>query len=144
MPSSRFEHSATAAAPPSRVWTALQEAGTWAGIGPLERVWDATHRGGILAGYRWSTRAAGRRWEGTARTTEAIPGERITLELRSPEVNGSLTAALASDGAGATTVTVTLHVESVGILSGMFWDAVAGAIGGGFPGHVEEFAARFG
>jgi uncharacterized protein YndB with AHSA1/START domain len=143
MPSSRFEHTATAAAPPDRVWAALQEADTWAGIGPIERVWDAVHRDGMLAGYRWSTNAAGRRWEGSARTIEAVPGESITLALHSPEVNGSLTAALAADGEDGTTVTVTLHAESVGLLSTMFWGAVAGAIGNGFPGHVEEFAARF-
>jgi len=144
MPTSRVRHTATAAAPPGRVWAALQEAGTWAGIGPIDEVWDATHDdGGMLAGFRWSADAAGRRWEGTATTAEARSGERITLALRSSEVRGTLTAALEGDGTGATRVDVSLDVEPAGLLAGMFWGVVSGAIRRGLPGHVEEFAARF-
>lgn len=40
-----------------------------------------------------------------------------------------------------TTVTVTLEVESQGLLSGLFFPVVATAIGNGLPTAVDGFAA---
>jgi hypothetical protein len=46
------------------------------------------------------------------------------------------------DGDGeTTTVTVTLHVESAGLLSAMFFPVIAGAIGKGLPGAVDGFVS---
>jgi hypothetical protein len=40
-----------------------------------------------------------------------------------------------------TSITVTLEVRSAGLLSGVFFPVIAGAIGTGLPRAVDEFAA---
>ncbi len=67
----------------------------------------------------------------------------MAWSVKSPEVRGTTTVDLENDGDG-TLVTVTVHVESVGFLSSMFFPVIAGALGKGLPTAVEEFAASFG
>jgi carbon monoxide dehydrogenase subunit G len=50
---------------------------------------------------------------------------------------------LASTSAG-TEIEVDLHVESVGLLSTMFFPVVAGAVGSGLPRAVDAFANGLG
>jgi carbon monoxide dehydrogenase subunit G len=143
MPSGTFSHHVVVAAAPDDVWSRLQEADTWSGIGPIDRVWEATHDGeGVISGYRWSATAAGREWKGTARTTSAVPGEHLTLGLKSSEMRGSLTTEIAPNGNGSH-LTVTMKVETVGMLSSLFWGVVRSAMEQGLPRQVEDFGARF-
>ncbi|HSG79232.1 MAG TPA: SRPBCC family protein [Acidimicrobiia bacterium] len=143
MPSGTFSHAVVVRARPADVWTRLQDAETWSGIGPIDDVWDATHGDdGVISGYRWSATAAGRSWKGTARTTEAVPEERLTLTLTSSEVRGTLTTKVSPTGEGSH-LTVTLKVETVGMLSTLFWGVVRTAMEHGLPKQVEDFGAKF-
>ncbi|NQV08035.1 SRPBCC family protein [bacterium] len=144
MPGDTFSHTAAVNADIPDIWSALQTADTWAHIGPVTKVWDERHDDdGNLAGYRWSADAAGRQWEGTARTEELLVGERMSLTLKSPELRGTLTTDLETTEDGITQLTVTLEARAVGMLATLFWGVVKQAIGSGLPHQVDEFAARF-
>ena len=144
MPSGTFSHAVHVDAPVDDVWDRLQSADTWAGLGPIDEVWDASHRDdGVIDGYRWAATAAGKRWEGTARTSEALDAERLTLSLRSSEMRGSLTTDLAANDDG-TRMRVTMQVQTVGPLSSLFWGVVRTAIERGLPRQVEDFAREVG
>ncbi|HLA67576.1 MAG TPA: SRPBCC family protein, partial [Acidimicrobiia bacterium] len=91
MPPDRFTHSVDVPVDASVVWDALQDAGTWKGIGPIDEVWAATHDpDGTLSGYRWTATAAGQRWEGTARRMALEPGKSLRLALDSAEIVGAI------------------------------------------------------
>ncbi len=144
MPSANASHLVSVALPPDDLWLVLQEADTWANIGPVERVWDPVHDGsGALQSYRWSTTVAGREYQGTAKTVSAQPGSTMQLELDGGEVVGVLTTNLSPNAdPDHTTVEVALDVSSRGALSAMFFPIIADAIKRGLPDQVEEFAAR--
>ena len=144
MPSETFAHTVDAAAPPVRVWATLQEAGTWGGFGPIEDVSEARHRAdGILASFRWSLEAGGRRWEGTAETTEAAPPEHMAVGLDTREIRGAVSIRLAPAGAG-TRATISLRLEAVGMLARLFWRPITRAIAADFPDQTGRFAEMFG
>lgn len=142
MPSDTFTHTTRVTADVARITSSLHDADTWRGIGPIDEIWEATHDGARLASFRWSARAAGRIWTGTAEAVEGAPGDAITLRLRSPEVSGTLSVTLDGTGDG-TLLRVTLDARSTGVLAGMFWSVIADALRGGFAGQVEEFGGRF-
>jgi hypothetical protein len=128
---------------PGAIWEALQQAQTWAGIGPIEEVWDAEHAAdGSLSFYRWSADAAGRRWEGTATTTEAARPEYMTMALETAEMRGTITVGVEDEGPSA--VTVTLEAATTGLMASLFWGVISGAIERGLPRQVESFATRLG
>jgi hypothetical protein len=144
MPSARSSHSVSVARSADDLWDVLQNADTWANIGPVERVWDPAHDGsGMLTSYRWSTTVAGREYQGTAKTIAAEPGSTMKLELDAGEVVGVLTTHLSPNvDPNHTRIEVELHVSSRGALSGMFFPLIADAIKRGLPDQVEEFASR--
>lgn len=140
MPSKAFTHTVDVGASPAEVWAALQQMETWAHLGPIESV-DAEVRSedGTLQSFRWFANAAGRTIEGTATTSDSIENERFSLDLDAGEVSGRLVTELAKGS--STQITVTLDITSKGPLVALFFPAIADAIGGGFPGQVEEMAA---
>lgn len=141
MPRATFTHQATATAPAGHVWLVLQEAETWANIGPVERVTDHENADdGTLSSFRWSATVASKRYPGTARVRTAKPEERMVLDLDAREVAGSLEAHLEPNGDGTTIVTVTLEVVSRGTLSTLFFPLVSEAIAKGLPAQVDRFA----
>lgn len=141
MPPDRFTHTVDVPVSPKVVWRALQLPATWKGIGPIDEVWDATHDpDDTLTGYRWSARAAGRHWEGTARRTAMEPGSSLRLALDSTEITGAIEVTIAP-GASAR-VTVTLEAAPRGMLATLFWGVVGEALRRGITTQVEEFAAR--
>jgi carbon monoxide dehydrogenase subunit G len=144
MPSASSSHEVTVAQPADGLWQILQNADTWANIGPVERVWDPVHdAAGTLMSYRWSTTVAGRPYEGTAKTMAAEPPSSIQQELDGGEVAGVLTTRLSPNADPShTTITVHLEVSSRGALSAMFFPIIADAINRGLPDQVEEFAGR--
>jgi hypothetical protein len=145
MPRATFTHHATAAATPEAVWRELQEAGTWANIGPVENVTDPeVDVDGNLEGFRWSTTVASRRYPGVATVRIAEPHKRMVLDLDAREVAGSLTTVLEPNGDGTTIVTVTLEVVSRGTLSTLFFPMVSQAIANGLPTQVDNFADSLG
>lgn len=145
MPRATFTHQATAAASAEAVWARLQDAATWANIGPVEDVSDPEmDESGQLQAFRWSTSVAAKRYPGTARVTQADPHKRMTLDLDAREVAGSLETHLEPNGDGTTIVTVTLEVVSRGTLSTLFFPIVSEAIAKGLPAQVDAFAESLG
>lgn len=141
MPRATFTHQATANAPIDSVWNSLQDAQTWANIGPVEDVVDPdVDENGQLQSFRWSATVAMKRYPGTAEVTSADPGTRMVLALDAREVAGSLETQLAPNGDGTTIVTVTLEVVSRGTLSTLFFPVVSETIANGLPAQVDEFA----
>lgn len=143
MPQATFRHTAPAPVPAAEVWEALQEAATWAEIGPIDEVFDARHDDeGDLTGFTFQTGAAGRTWEGTARRTAAQPGEHVEFALATGEIRARVGVSLAEDS-GGTKITVRLEAESAGMLATLFWGVVREAIAAEMPGRVDRFAAGF-
>lgn len=124
------------------MFDALQNPGTWEGVGPIDEVWDAEHDDLLLTSFRWRARAAGRTWDGTATRTDEESRSSMTLELDSPEVSGAITVSIVPD-AGGSHLEVTIRARSKGLLSGMFWGIIADAIRTGLPRQVEDFGDRF-
>jgi hypothetical protein len=97
---------------------------------------------GQLVGFSFDTVAAGKRYVGTARPARRDEGRLMAWDIANSEIRGVTTVALAATGE-ETAITVTLEVESAGILSAMFFPVIAGAIGNGLPDTVKAFAATF-
>jgi hypothetical protein len=141
MPKSEFTHQTVAAASASAVWDRLQEAATWAGIGPVEEVWDPVHdEQGRLQSYRWKAVVGPRSYLGSATVVASERDRSMRLRLDGNEVAGDLTAELVAAPGGSTHLTVTLAIESVGVLSTVFFPLVSQAVGRGLPDQVEAFA----
>jgi hypothetical protein len=144
MPNASFTHRVTIERPADHVWRRLQEAETWAAIGPIERVWDAKHdtAGGLIR-FRWAAMVGPRNYNGTAAVVAKEELRHMQLALDGGEVAGTLVASLDQDGSAATSLEVTLSVMPRGALAIMFFPIVAQAIGNGLPAQVERFAAGF-
>jgi hypothetical protein len=141
MPSASFTHAADASGSPEEVWDRLQEVESWANIGPIEEVWDPVHEGASLRGYRWSATVGPTKYNGTAKVVESARPGRIRLALDAKEMVGELTTDISANGDGAARISVTLAVESRGMLSTLFFPVVSEAVGNGLPKQVEAFAA---
>ena len=142
MPSDTFSCTITVNATTESINAALQLPETWKGIGPIDTVWESTHQSGSLTGFKWSARAAGNSWEGTAKRAADGAQGAMTFDLDSSEIAGSITVSLESDG-DATALTVELSARSKGLLAGMFWGVVADALRRGLPTQVEAFGKQF-
>jgi hypothetical protein len=144
VPTQTFTHSASTQASIEEVWAAFDHPETWEAIGGVDRVFDPTIDGeGRLQGFSFDTIAAGRTYVGKASPRERVEGELISWDVQNPEVRGFTSVSLRPTPIGAR-ITVTLQIETVGLLSSMFFPVVAGAIGNGLPKAVDDFAARFG
>ncbi|MDX2343343.1 MAG: SRPBCC family protein [Acidimicrobiia bacterium] len=145
MPRATFTHQATANAAIEEVWESLQEAETWANIGPVEDIEDSeSDDEGQLQSFRWSTTVAMRRYPGTAKVVSVDLGSRMLLDLDAREIVGTLETHLAANGSGTTLVTVTLEVVSRGTISTLFFPVVSETIAKGLPVQVEHFAESLG
>lgn len=143
MPAQTFSHTATAPAPIEEVWASLDLPSTWESIGGVDRVFDPRIDGdGKLQGFSFDTVAAGRKYVGLATPHERVDGRLMSWRIENSEVRGVTRVELAP-GVASTAITVTLEVESAGLLSGMFFPVIASAIGNGLPRAVDEFAADF-
>lgn len=136
-------HTATAAAPIDQVWTSLDEPSTWEAIGGVDRVFDPKiDDEGRLQGFSFDTIAAGRKYVGVATPHEREDMKVMSWRVQNSEVRGVTRVELEPTNPG-TIIRVTLEVQSAGLLSGMFFPVIAGAIGNGLPRAVDEFAAGF-
>ncbi len=123
------------------LWERLQDANTYANIGPVEEVWDAEHdENGILQRYTWSTTVGRKPYEGSARTVEADNPHYLKMDLDAGEVAGSLATALEAVTDDVTNLAVTLEIVSKGTLSTLFFPVISDAVGRGLPEQVEAFA----
>ena len=143
MPSESFTHIAIARAPVERVWETLDEPSTWEEIGGVDRVLDPViDPEGRLRGFSFEVKAAGKKYLGFAKPHERTEGELMSWNVDTTEVRGITRVAL-EPAANGTEITVTLEVESKGLLASMFFPVIASAIGNGLPRSVEEFARQF-
>jgi hypothetical protein len=127
----------------AKVWAALDSPGTWEAIGGVDRVFDPkVDAEGRLQGFSFDTVAGGKKYVGTATPHERVEGERMAWDVETSEVRGVTSVSLDKRDS-STVVTVTLRVESVGLLSSMFFPLIAGAIGNGLPQAVDRFVAGF-
>ena len=139
MPRASFSHSVELARAAAEVWTTLQDAATWSGIGPVDKVWEPTHTDdGTLESFQWSAHVGPTSYKGSAVIAASIAPRHMRLDLDSSELKGSLTADLDDE---TTQLTVTLEVASKGAMGSLFFPLIADAIGRGLPEQVEEFAA---
>lgn len=140
VPSETFTHRSTTNASVERVWAALDRPETWEAIGGVDRVFDPQiDDHGRLRGFSFETVAGGKRYIGVAHPLQRVEGEVMAWKIANSEVTGVTSVALAAerDKIG---ISVTLHVESTGFLSSMFFPIIAGAIGRGLPAAVDGFA----
>jgi hypothetical protein len=144
VPTESFTHTAIAPAPAPEVFASLDEPATWEQIGGVDRVFDPViDSEGRLRGFSFEVRAAGKKYMGSATPHERTEGELMSWHVDTTEVRGITRVALEPVDAG-TAITVTLEVESKGLLSAMFFPVIASTIGSGLPRSVDEFSQRFG
>lgn len=138
-----FSHTSVSTASRSEVWRALDWPSTWEGIGGVDRVIDpAIDDEGRLLGFTFETVVAGTKYLGQATPNAREEGQMMTLNVENAEIRGAIRIDLSDDGEG-TFIHVTLDVESAGMLSAMFFPAIARSIGDGLPGAIDKFAASF-
>lgn len=143
MPSQVFNHETATDAPVDAVWARLDHPETWESIGGVDRVFDPeVDSAGRLLGFSFDSNAAGRKYVGTARPRERVEGKRMAWDVQNSEVKGVASVTLNPRDTG-TVITVTLRVESVGLLSSMLFPLIATAIGNGLASSVDSFAASF-
>ena len=141
MPKQTFTHQALTSAPIEEVWEALQLPATWEAIPGVDKVVDPiVDEAGALRGFSFQSVAAGRPYVGKATPAGRVEGESMNWDIVTTELKGALAVRIAPGGTG-TQVEVTLAMESIGMLSSMFFPVITSALGSGFPRAVEEFAA---
>ncbi|MEA1903286.1 MAG: hypothetical protein U9N56_07155 [Actinomycetota bacterium] len=144
MPRDSFVHAATTTASRPDVWAALQEPQTWEGIGGVDRVYNpVVDSDGQLRGFDFDTVVAGKPYVGKATPHNREEGRTMAWNIENSEIRG-ITQIELSDHQGGTEVTVSLEVESKGLLSTIFFGAITKTIGSGLPRTVEEFARSLG
>ena len=143
VPKESFTHTAIATASAAEIFATLDEPSTWEEIGGVDRVIDpVTDTDGRLQGFSFEVRAAGKKYVGFATPNERAEGELMSWRVDTSELRGVTRVSLEPviDG---TAITVTLEVESKGLLASMFFPVIASTIGSGLPRSVDEFAHRF-
>lgn len=141
VPSQTFSQSSWTPAPIHQVWATLDRPETWQAIAGIDRVLDPDiDDEGRLQGFSFETVAGGKRHRGTASPHLRIEGTTMAWNVESSEVRGITTVDLETEGSG-TRVHVTVQVESVGLLSSMFFPVIASALGNGLPAAVDEFVS---
>lgn len=132
-----------AAAPVDEVWATLDQPSTWESIGGVDRVFDPViDDEGHLQGFSFDTLAAGKKYVGVATPDQRDEGTLMSWRIKNQEVRGVTKVELEPSNPG-TAITVTLEVESAGVLSSVFFPVIARAIGSGLPRAVDEFASGF-
>ncbi len=142
MPSRSFQHSAIAHAQTPRVWGALNDPKSWESIPGVDRILESVvDQEDQLQGFSFESVAAGKRYLGKAIPAGREPEKMMAWDIETSEVRGRIVVSLAGVDEG-TRVDVTLRMESVGVLSSVFFPVIGAALEDGFPRSVEEFSAH--
>ncbi len=114
---------------------------TWGEISGVERVHQPViDDEGKLRGFLFDTVVGGTAYEGKASPRHRDEGQAMAWNLANSQVRGLVHIDLSDAGAG-TSMTVGLEIESASFMAGMFFGAIANAVGSGFPETVERLAA---
>ncbi|NNC74503.1 MAG: SRPBCC family protein [Acidimicrobiia bacterium] len=143
MPAEFFSHQVSIPRDTAHVWAQLNEAETWAHIGPVESVSDPVYDDNGLASFQWSTSVGPRSFKGTAVRNRFEELEKLGFALDAGEMTGFISTELDGDDE-ATELVVTLNIEAKGLLSSMFFSVIRDAVGRGLPSQVDGFATRIG
>lgn len=132
-----------AAVPVDRAWQALQQPSVWEEVAGVHHITDPRFdEDGVLRGYRFVVKAGPSTIHGKARTTAVEPPSRMTLDIDSSEVVGSITTLLEAVDPTGTLVTVEVAMRPKGLLAQMFYPVVLQAVKSGLPQQVETFATK--
>lgn len=141
MPTQTFTHEALTPASVEEVWAALQLPETWEAIPGVDHVVNpVVDEAGALRGFEFQSVAGGRPYVGKASPSGRVEGQLMSWDITTTELKGALSVEVV-EGDDGTSVAVTLTIQSVGMLSSMFFPIIASALGSGFPRAVEGFAA---
>ncbi len=139
MPSQTFQHSATTHVTLEEIWEKLNQPTTWEAVPGVDRVYDPiVDANGDLRGFDFDSVVGGKTYSGKASPAGREANKLIAWDIRTSELSGQVMVALSPIGDGAR-VYIRLHVESAGMLGGLFFPIIASAIGGSFHQTVEEF-----
>jgi len=142
MPAARFSHHAITPADVDGAWAALQRPDTWAQLAGVRDVSGAVHSPeGLLEQFLFVVAVAGQSYSGKAMTVRRSPLEEMALNIRSSELEGTITVALEPVDA-STELRVSLELVPKGLLSTMFFPAITKAVGGGLAEQVDGLAAK--
>jgi hypothetical protein len=120
----------------------LNEPRSWESISGVDRILDSiVDQEGQLRGFSFESVAAGKKYLGRATPAGREPERMLAWDIETSEIRGRIIVSLAGAGEG-TRVDVTLRMESVGVLSSVFFPVITAAIEDGFPRSVDEFAAH--
>jgi carbon monoxide dehydrogenase subunit G len=140
VPSRSFHESAIADAMIASVWGALNDPKSWESIPGVDRIVESVvDPDGQLQGFSFESVAAGKRYLGRALPAGRETEKMMAWDIQTSEVRGRIIVNLQGTDTG-TRVDVSLRLESVGVLSSVFFPVIASAIGEGFPKTVQEFA----
>lgn len=140
MPSKSFQQSAVAHAGVEAVWSALNSPESWESVPGVDRILESVvDLEGQLQGFSFETVAAGKRYRGRALPAGRETRKMMAWDIETSEIRGRIIVGLHEAKPG-TRVDVSLRMESVGVLSSVFFPVIAAAIGEGFPNTVQEFA----
>jgi len=124
----------------SSVWGALNDPRSWESIPGVDRIVESVmDPDGQLQGFSFESVAAGKKYLGRALPAGRETEKMMAWDIETSEVRGRIIVNLQGSDTG-TRVDVSLRMESVGVLSSVFFPVIASAIGEGFPKTVQEFA----
>jgi carbon monoxide dehydrogenase subunit G len=122
------------------VWRALNDPQSWESIPGVDRILESVvDDGGQLQGFSFESVAAGKRYLGRALPAGRESEKMMAWDIETSEIRGRIIVGLQEANPG-TRVDVSLRMESVGVLSSVFFPVIASAIGESFPNTVQEFA----
>jgi carbon monoxide dehydrogenase subunit G len=138
-------HRVEVAATPETLWASLQKPESWARIGGVSKVdqpsFDAN---GEVTGYRFTVELGGNSHTGSATRAAAEPPRRLSMKLESDQLGGQIEVELEPAGdipdSRRTAITVSMTVQSKGMMTAMLFPVISGAIASGFNESVEQFA----
>jgi carbon monoxide dehydrogenase subunit G len=122
------------------VWRALNDPQSWESIPGVDRILESVvDDGGQLQGFSFESVAAGKRYLGRALPAGRESEKMMAWDIETSEIRGRIIVGLQEANPG-TRVDVSLRMESVGVLSSVFFPVIASAIGESSPNTVQEFA----
>ncbi len=139
VPAQTFSATASTRARPPTIWKRLQAPETWNAVQGVDEVFDPQFDDGKLVGFKFHSTAAGRKYIGTATPGPREREKSLQWEIATSELKGWIRVELEPDGT-ATTIHVTMHVESVSFMASLGFPLITGAIASGFQETADQFA----
>jgi len=144
VPRRTFQHAAIADAPAVTVWAALNDPKSWESVPGVDRILESViDQEGQLQRFTFESIAAGKRFLGRASPAGRELEKMMAWDIETSEILGLVIVRLRAIE-DATRVDVSLRMDSVGVLSSVFFPVIASAIGDGFPKTVQDFANGLG